>query len=85
MAALLAQTQSLKTPLRTATMRTLIGLLAVTGIRMGEALAADDSDLDAEAGVLLVRHGKFDKQRLLPVHPSTVRCQCCARAAVPGG
>ncbi|WP_432978901.1 hypothetical protein [Dactylosporangium sp. CA-233914] len=41
--ALLEQTQSLKTPLRTATMRTLIGLLAVTGIRLGEALAADDS------------------------------------------
>jgi integrase/recombinase XerD len=70
--ALLREAKTLRTPLRIATMRTLIGLLAVTGIRLGEALAADDSDFDAESGVLLVRHGKFGKQRLLPLHPSTV-------------
>jgi integrase/recombinase XerD len=70
--ALLRETATLKTPLRTATMRTLIGLLAVTGIRLGEALSADDEDFDAQSGVLLVRHGKFGKQRLLPLHPSTV-------------
>lgn len=72
LAALLREAATLKTALRTATMRTLIGLLAVTGIRLGEALAADDSDFDADAGVLLVRHGKFGKQRLLPLHQSTV-------------
>jgi integrase len=72
LAALFCETETLKTPLRTATMRTLIGLLAVTGMRIGEAVAADDGDLDADAGVLLVRHGKFGKQRLLPIHPSTV-------------
>jgi integrase len=80
LAALLQQTQSLKTPLRTATMRTLIGLLAVTGIRLGEALAVDDDDFDADAGVLLVRHGKFGKQRLLPLHPSTVAALTAYRA-----
>ena len=80
LAALLAQAQSLKTPLRTATMRTLIGLLAVTGMRLGEALAADDDDFDADAGVLLVRHGKFGKSRLLPVHPSTVAALTAYRA-----
>jgi hypothetical protein len=63
LAALLREAESLKTPLRSATMRTLIGLLAVTGIRLGEALAVDDADFDAAAGVLLVRHGKFGKQR----------------------
>jgi integrase len=63
LAALLRAAQTLKTPLRTATIRTLIGLLAVTGMRMGEALAADDGDFDADAGVLLVRHGKFGKSR----------------------
>lgn len=80
LAALLRQTQSLKTPLRTATMRTLIGLLAVTGIRLGEALAADDNDFDADAGVLLVRYGKFSKSRLLPLHPSTVAALTAYRA-----
>ncbi len=72
LAALMRQCDTLRTPVRTATMRTLIGLLAVTGIRLGEALAADDSDFDPDVGVLLVRHGKFGKQRLLPLHPSTV-------------
>ncbi|MFV2013665.1 MULTISPECIES: tyrosine-type recombinase/integrase [unclassified Micromonospora] len=80
LAALLQQTESLKTPLRTATMRTLIGLLAVTGMRLGEALAADDSDLDADAGVLVVRHAKFGKQRLLPLHDSTVAALTAYRA-----
>lgn len=70
--ALMRHAETLKTPLRTATMRTLIGLLAVSGARLGEVLAADDDDFDAAAGVLLVRHGKFGKQRLLPLHPSTV-------------
>jgi integrase len=70
--ALLRQTETLQTPLRAATMRTFVGLLAVTGIRLSEALAVDDGDFDAGAGVLLVRHGKFGKQRLLPLHPSTV-------------
>jgi integrase len=72
LAALFREAESLKTPLRTATMRTLIGLLAVSGLRLGEALAIDDDDLDTDTGVLLVRHGKFGKQRLLPLHPSTV-------------
>jgi integrase/recombinase XerD len=71
LAALFRQAETLKTPLRTATMRTLIGLLAVTGMRLGEALAVDDDDFDADGGVLLVRHGKFGKSRLLPLHPST--------------
>jgi integrase len=71
-AALFRETETLKTPLRTATMRTLIGLLAVTGIRLGEALAIDDEDFDLDTGVLVVQHGKFAKQRLLPLHSSTM-------------
>jgi integrase len=48
--ALLRQTETLQTPLRAATMRTLVGLLAVTGIRLSEALAVDDGDFDVDAG-----------------------------------
>jgi integrase/recombinase XerD len=59
--------------LRAATYQTLIGLLAVTGLRIGEAIAAEEQDLNLKHGVLLVRHAKFDKQRLVPLHPSTVR------------
>lgn len=71
-AALLTAAESLSTPLRRATIRTLIGLLAVTGMRVGEALAANRDDLDAEGGLLVVRHGKFGKSRELVLHPSTL-------------
>jgi integrase len=71
-AALLTAAESLPTPLRRATIGTLIGLLAVTGIRVGEALALDREDLDGEHGLLVVRHGKFGKSRELVLHPTTV-------------
>ena len=58
-------------PLSVATYQTLIGLLAVSGIRVGEAIAADRDDLDLTAGVLIVKHGKFDKSRALPLHATT--------------
>lgn len=70
--ALIAATSMLRTPIRQATFATLIGLLAVTGIRVGEAIALDRDDLDVAGGLLTVRHGKFGKARLIPLHPTTV-------------
>jgi integrase len=70
-AALIAAASSLSTPLRRATLATLIGLLAVTGMRVGEAIALDRDDLDTRNGLLVVRHGKFDKTREVVLHPST--------------
>ena len=55
-----------------ATYRTLIGLLAATGMRIGEAMGLDRDDFDAASGMVTIRHGKFDKARALPLHPSTV-------------
>jgi len=69
--ALMGAASTLRTPHRAATFRTLFGLLAVTGMRIGEAIALDRSDFDADHGVLVVRHGKFGKSRELPLHPST--------------
>jgi integrase len=71
-AALIVATNTLRTPLRRATFATLIGLLAVTGIRVGEAIALDRGDIDLDAGRLVVRHGKFDKARQLFLHSSSV-------------
>lgn len=76
-AALIAATASLRTPLRRATFATLIGLLAVTGIRVGEAIALNRGDVDLTAGLLLVRQGKFDKTRELALHPTTVDALRC--------
>jgi integrase len=71
-AALIAAANTLSTPLRRTTFATLIGLLAVTGIRVGEAIALDRGDVDLAARRLTVRFGKFGKTRELALHPSTV-------------
>jgi integrase/recombinase XerD len=71
-AALIAATSTLRTRLRQATFATLIGLLAVTGIRVGEVIALDRGDVDLTLGWLTVRYGKFGKTRELALHPSSV-------------
>ncbi len=70
--ALMAATNLLRGRLRQATYRTLIGLLAVTGMRVGAAIGLDRRDLDPAAGVVTVRESKFGKSRELPLHPTTV-------------
>jgi integrase len=55
------------TGLRALTYTTLIGLLASTGLRPGEALALDKSDVDLENGILSIRQTKFGKSRFVPV------------------
>jgi integrase len=58
-------------PLRGSTLATLVGLLASTGLRSGEAVRLDRGDVDLTSGVILVRKTKFRKDRLVPVHPTT--------------
>lgn len=55
---------------RRATFRTLVGLLAATGLRPGEALRLGLADVDLAGGVLLVRESKFGKTRFVPVDES---------------
>ncbi len=57
--------------IRALTYRTLFGLIAVTGLRISEALALNNTDMDWEQGVLNIRCGKSGKQRLAPVSAST--------------
>ena len=59
-------------PLRSATYQTLIGLLATTGLRVGEALRLDRGDLDRSDGLLRIRVSKFGKSRLVPLQASAV-------------
>jgi integrase len=58
--------------LRPWTYRTLFGLLYATGLRVGEALALDRSDVDPARGTLLVRRDKGRASREIPLHPSVV-------------
>lgn len=55
--------------LRPHTYSTLFTLLAVTGLRPGEALALRMSDLTTDG--LIIRESKFRKSRLVPLHPTT--------------
>ena len=71
-AALMAAAGRLTPPLRALRHQTLIGLLAVTAMRPGEALALDRDDVDLRHRVVLVRTGKQHKQREVPLHESTV-------------
>jgi integrase len=64
---------SIVSPLRAATYQTLIGLLAASGLRIGEAIKLDRSDIDWDQGVLLIRESKFGKSRLVPLHPTTMQ------------
>jgi len=70
--ALLRAAEVLSSPLRVATYRTLIGLLAVTGLRTGEAIRLDRTDVDLRRGLLLIRKTKFGKTRQVPLHATTV-------------
>ncbi len=60
-------------PLRRWTYYCLFGLLAVTGMRVSEALNILRQDLDWDEGLLTIRKAKFGKSRLVPIHPSTVQ------------
>ena len=70
--ALMASARSLTPPLKAATYETLIGLLACTGLRFGEAAGLDRGDVSISEASLLVRFAKFGRSRHVPVHPSTV-------------
>jgi integrase/recombinase XerD len=71
---LLRQAQQLPSPkgLRARTITTFFGLLAVTGMRVSEALGLDRLDVDLDRGIIHIRRGKWGKSRCMPVHPSTV-------------
>jgi integrase len=66
--------------LRGRTCSTLFGLIAVTGLRINEALKLDDDDIDLGAGVITVRRGKNRRARFVPIVPSTIKRLAVYRA-----
>lgn len=52
------------------TLRTVIGLLAVTGLRIGEALNLRVDDIDSGNDVLVIKAAKSAERRV-PIHPTT--------------
>lgn len=72
-AALMAQAhQAIPNPMRAATIETLIGLLAASGMRVGEAIGFERCDVDWPEALIVVRNTKFGKSRIVALHPTTV-------------
>ncbi len=71
---LLAKAATLGVPrgLARRTWKTLLGLLACTGLRISEALRLHRDDLDCAQGLLRIGPTKFSPGRILPLHPTAV-------------
>lgn len=69
---LLARAARLPGRLRSLTYKTLLGLLACTGLRISEALALEVDDVDLEQGCLLVRESKYHHSRWVPLHSTAL-------------
>jgi integrase/recombinase XerD len=71
-AALMAAADALTPRLLAVNWRTVIGLLAVTGLRTGELCRLDRTDVDLGQGILTIRDSKFGKSRQVPIHATTI-------------
>ena len=71
--ALMRAARELQPPLLAANYRTLIGLLAVSGLRLGEAIRLDRADVDVRHGLLRILDSKFGKSREVMLHDTTMR------------
>lgn len=71
--AVLEATGALRPEIRAVTHQTLIGLIAVTGMRLGEAVTLRREHVDLDGGVLTIGGWKASPQRLVPLHPSTTK------------
>jgi integrase/recombinase XerD len=72
---LLDAARAVRPPLKAASYEALFGLLAVSGMRVGEAVALEPGDVDLDDGVITIReqNAKLERARLIPLHPSTVQ------------
>jgi integrase/recombinase XerD len=69
---LIGAASALQPALRAATWTTLLGLLAVTGLRISEACNLNVEDVDEDSGVVRIVNSKFDKFRQVWLHPTTL-------------
>jgi len=75
-AALVHAAGTLARPLQAATYQALVSLLAVTGLRAGEAIRLTRGNVDLDAALIAVINSKFGKSRLVPLHPATAGMLC---------
>ncbi|MDR1151397.1 MAG: tyrosine-type recombinase/integrase [Bifidobacteriaceae bacterium] len=72
--ALLRAAGRLTPEFKAATWQTILGLVSITGLRISEACALDDTDITSHGngGQALVRESKFGKSRIVPLHTTTM-------------
>jgi integrase len=63
---------SADSPLRAVMLETVMGLLAVTGMRVGEAIRLECGDIDWADGIITIWESKFGKSRHVPVTGTTL-------------
>jgi integrase len=68
--ALMTAARTLRPAFRAVTWRTLIGLLAVTGMRQGEACRLGRDDVDLNEEMITIEDSKFGKSRMVFLHPT---------------
>jgi integrase/recombinase XerD len=71
-ARLLKAARALNPPLRAATFEAMLGLIAATGMRLGEAIGLERAGTDLETGLLTIFSTKSGRDRLIPLHPTAV-------------
>jgi integrase/recombinase XerD len=67
-----AVSESFVQPLRVATYQCVIGLLAVTGVRVGELVRLDRGEVDLTAGIVTILNSKHGGSRQVLLHPTTI-------------
>jgi integrase/recombinase XerD len=70
---LLAAAKVLSPSFRAVTYGAFVGLMIVSGLRVGEAIGLDRADVDLDGGFVVVRRAKFHKSREVCLHESTIR------------
>jgi len=80
---LMAVARQARWPLSAATYETLIGLLAVTGMRVGEVIRLDQDDVALDHGLITIRDSKLGKSRQVLLQPTRSRCLPSAPGCFP--
>lgn len=81
--------QGRTSPVRDAVLGTALRLLYLAGLRAGELLRLTQADVNLDAGLLHIRHTKFDKSRMVPIAPDLaqhlVHCRTLVTKRFAGG
>jgi integrase/recombinase XerD len=83
--ALIEAAGQLTGPLRAASYQTVIGLMATTGLRLGEALGLDRQDVDLKDGALHVRARQHKQREVRYTRPRPRRCAATPASATVAG